>query len=61
MNYNSENRIRREGYIYLLDFDLNQIDCKKYRTPNIRKKIIENWIKLYRLDDKKYHLVISPL
>lgn len=53
-------RIRREGYIYLLDYDLNHIDCRKYNTPNGRTKIIDNWKKLYRLEDKKYYILISP-
>lgn len=54
-------RIRREGYIYLFDYDLNQIDCKKYKHPSSRSQIIDNWKKLYRLQDKKYCIVISPL
>lgn len=62
MNNDRENtRFRIEGYIYLLDYDTNQVDCKKYNHPSARNKIIDNWKKLYRLEDKKYFIVISPM
>jgi len=58
---NSENkRFRREGYIYLLDMNSEQVDFRKYKSPRNRTDIVENWKKLYRLEEKKYFIVICP-
>jgi len=50
-----------KGYVYLLDFDMTQVAAKKFNSKKMRKDIIEFWNKTYRLDEKSYYLIISPL
>lgn len=52
---------KSRGYVYLLDFDMNQVAAKKFNSIKMRKDIIEFWKKTYRLEEKSYYLVISPL
>jgi hypothetical protein len=52
---------KSKGYVYLLDFDMTQVAAKKFNSTKMRKDIIEFWKKTYRLEDKSYYLVISPL
>ena len=62
MNYNSENRIVKcEGYVYLLDFEQNQVAARKFRSIKMRKEIIEFWKRTYRLEEKSYYIIIAPV
>jgi hypothetical protein len=53
-------RQSNEGFISLYDYDNVFVARKQYRSIKNRNEIIEYWQKLYRLEDKKYILVISP-
>lgn len=48
------------GHIYLYDMHSEFVTSKKYRSISDRTAIIEKWKRIYRLDDKKYILVINP-
>ena len=52
---------KSRGYVYLLDFDMNHVAAKKFNSIKMRKDIIEFWKRTYRLEEKSYYLVISPL
>lgn len=52
--------IRIEGYIKLYDQYFNIVTSRTYKSKTDRKRIIEHWKKLYRLEEKKYYLVIEP-
>jgi hypothetical protein len=52
---------KSRGYVYLLDFDMSQVAAKKFNSIKMRKDIIEFWRKTYRLDEKSYYLIISPM
>ena len=52
---------KSKGYVYLLDFDMTQVAAKKFMSIKMRKDIIEFWRKTYRLEEKSYYLIISPL
>jgi hypothetical protein len=52
---------KSKGYIYLLDFDMNQVAAKKFMSIKMRKDIIDFWKRTYRLEEKSYCLIISPL
>jgi hypothetical protein len=53
-------RQSNEGFISLYDYDNVFVARKQYRSIKSRNEIIEYWQKLYRLEDKKYILVIAP-
>jgi hypothetical protein len=48
------------GQIYLYDMYSEFVTSKKYRSISDRLVIIDKWKKIYRLEDKKYILVINP-
>lgn len=52
---------KSKGWVYLLDFNMNQIAAKKFMSINMRKDIIEFWKRTYRLEEKSYYLIISPM
>ena len=52
---------RSKGYVYLLDYNMNQVAAKKFMSIKMRKDIIEFWRRTYRLDEKNYCLIISPM
>ncbi len=52
---------KSRGYVYLLDSNNNQIAAKKFNSIKMRKDIIEYWKRTYRLEEKSYCLIISPL
>ena len=52
---------KSKGWVYLLDFNMNQIAAKKFMSINMRKDIIEFWKRTYRLEEKSYYLIISPI
>ena len=51
---------KSNGYISLLDFDMNQVACRKFSSIKDRKEIIAFWNRTYRLEDKSYYIIISP-
>ena len=51
---------KSNGYISLLDFDMNQVACRKFSSIKDRKEIIAFWNRSYRLEDKSYYIIISP-
>jgi len=51
---------KSNGYIALLDFDMNQVACRKFSSIKDRKEIIAFWNRSYRLEDKSYYIIISP-
>jgi len=52
---------KSKGYVYLLDFDMTQVAAKKFNSIKMRKDIIDFWKRTYRLEEKSYFLVISPM
>ena len=62
MNYNSENRVVRcKGYVYLLDSEKTQVASRKFNSIKMRREIIEFWKRTYRLEEKSYYIIISPM
>lgn len=48
------------GRILLYDVDQTFVTSKIYRGINDRQKIITNWIRFYRLENRKYYINIIP-
>lgn len=48
------------GQIYLYDMHSEFVTSKRYRSISDRLSIIDKWKRIYRLEDKKYILVINP-
>lgn len=48
-----------KGYI-LIEKDGLISSCKRYNSKVDRDLIIKKWIKTYRLNEKKYTLIIQP-
>ena len=62
MSYNNENRISKcKGYVSLLDFNMNQVASRKFNSIKMRKEIIEFWKRTYKLEEKSYCIIISPM
>ena len=60
--YKVEDRINKsKGYVALLDFDKNQIASRKFNSIKMRREIIEFWKRTYRLEEKSYYILISPM
>jgi len=60
--YKVEDRINKsKGYVALLDFDKNQIASRKFNSIKMRREIIEFWRRTYRLEEKSYYILISPM
>ena len=60
--YKVEDRINKsKGYVALLDFDKNQIASRKFNSIKMRREIIEFWKITYRLEEKSYYILISPM
>ena len=51
---------KSNGYVALLDFDMNQVAFRKFSSIKDRKEIISFWNRTYRLEDKSYYIIISP-
>jgi hypothetical protein len=48
------------GRILLYDVDKTFVTSKNYRTKADRHYIIATWIRIYRLDNRIYHIHIIP-
>lgn len=48
------------GRILLYDVDQTFVTSKIYRGINDRQKIIANWIRFYRLENRIYYIHIIP-
>lgn len=48
-----------KGYI-LIEKGGSVSSCKKYNSKVERDLIIKKWIKIYRLEEKSYTLIIQP-
>jgi hypothetical protein len=49
-----------EGNITLYDYNFEVVVNKIYKSKKARQEIINYWEKYYRLQDKKYYLIITP-
>jgi len=48
------------GRILLYDVDQTFVTSKIYKGLTQRQKILDEWIKLYRLENKRYYYNIIP-
>lgn len=48
------------GKVLLYDMDMSFVTSKIYNSKAHRQKILENWVKLYRLTNRVYNIVIIP-
>jgi hypothetical protein len=55
-----DKRIAIEGNIALCDYKFEIVVNKTYKSKKKRQEIIDYWKKQYRLEDKKYYLLIIP-
>ena len=51
---------KSKGIITLLDFDMNQVAYRKFQSIKERKQIMDFWYRTYRLEEKRYYIVVSP-
>jgi hypothetical protein len=55
-----DKKIAIQGDITLCDYNFEVVVNKIYKSKKARQEIIDYWEKYYRLQDKKYYLIITP-
>lgn len=55
-----DKKIAIQGNIALCDYNFEIVMNKIYKSKKNRQEIIDYWKRQYRLEDKKYFLLIIP-